>query len=68
MFIPAGRNAIEHRYGESKNAGLMVNRDAKAATDETVDIVRKAYECEVHIMSQLPHCDNLVGILDQQEN
>ena len=30
--------------------------------------VRKAFECEVRVLSSLPHCDNLIGMVDQQEN
>lgn len=73
MFIPAESKKVGQRIAESENGGLMAHGNAGAAafvhaSDEAVDKVRKAYECEVHIMSQLPHCDNLVGILDQQEH
>ena len=56
MFIPADSKKVGQRIAESENGGLMAHGDAGAATlvhasDEAVDKVRKAYECEVHIMS-----------------
>ena len=56
MFIPADNSKAGQRLAESENGGLMAHGDAGVAahihaSDEAVDKVRKAYECEVHIMS-----------------
>ena len=39
-----------------------------SSKNENAAAVRKAFECEVRILSSLPPCDNLIGMVDQQEN